>query len=130
MLKFYFPKDIAICRPFVSEEILNKDLIMVAEEEGKLKALCSFYYSKTQSVVHHLISLEDDPDLLLLDGLFRTVMYHLMEMDCTRVVIESVPEKMMPYFNHLGFEKISGGWASDHFSELLFSGCQSCKEKI
>lgn len=123
MLRFYFPKDTTALEGSFSPEALRHSLFMLAEDEGRTVAAACFTYKGPQAQVREIRALDEDVSLPVLDGLFRSMMFHLMEMGCTGVRVEKMPGAMADYFKALGFKQAEGSWSHPDFQQALFSGC-------
>jgi hypothetical protein len=123
MLRFYFPKDTSALEGGFAPEALRHSLFMLAEDEGQNVAAARFMYKGSQAVVEEIRQMAGDVSLAVLDGLFRSMMFHLMEMGCTAVTVEKAPEAMADYFKALGFEQAGEAWSHPDFEQALFSGC-------
>ena len=122
MIKFYFPQDITNLKPYVPADLLRKDLLMVAEEDGLVKAVCCFYYQNTAADIHAVIPCHESTGLLILDGLIRSALFHMAELDCIRATVEKVPAVLSDHLIRLGFEPQGDGLCCDDFPKVLFSG--------
>lgn len=126
MIKFYFPQDTDRFKQYYEQEALKKHLFVLAEKDDETMAVCEFFYSGKHCQILSIKGLNALTSLIILDGLFRTVMFHLMEMECKSVAVFEVPELMNDYFERLGFTKEEFGWFHPDFEKALFSGCPSC----
>lgn len=127
MIRFYFPKALSEFKPYLSEDEIKQSLIMVAEENEHLKAICCFYYKDGMVSVHRILSCEEHPRLVILDGLLRSVLFHAAELDCTAVKVYGYPEMMEDYFVRLGLVQKEDCYFCDHFPAVFFSGCTACQ---
>ncbi|MDD4691919.1 hypothetical protein [Eubacterium aggregans] len=126
MLKFYFPKETDGMASFFEEDALRKSLIMAAEDEVGLLALCRFIYSGSSAVIQEIVKVDHSADMEIFDGLLRSVLFHLMEMGCHSVEVFNGPEDLAEYFRGLGFTLEGDHWHHDDFPGALFCGCPSC----
>lgn len=129
MIRFYIPKDLSEVKPYLSQTEIKQSLIMVAEENEGIQAICCFYYKDGVVSVNRILSCEEPPRLVILDGLLRSVLFHAAELDCTAVKISCYPEVMEDYFRRLGLVQKEDCYFCDHFPSVFFSGCTACQRQ-
>lgn len=128
MIKFYFPRTISSISHLYDQNSIKNSLFMLAEEDSKVLAVCQFMYHGEEGRIQSITDVQGDTSMTIFDGLFRAVMFHMMEMECKSITITNIPVIMEKYLSILGFEKNESGWQHDDFGALLFSGCSSCGE--
>lgn len=126
MIKFYFPKDTEALSPLFTPQELQKSLFMIAADDQGDLALTRFIYGQNAATVYTIYILDKRVDMGVLDGLFRAMMFHLMELGVTQVTVAQYPQEMASYFKALGFRKEGDAMTHDDFPSALFMGCPSC----
>lgn len=125
MIKIVVVSDYQEIASHFEDEESKKDLFLTAKDDDKLLTILRFKPQGELAVIKGICQIESTPPAVL-DGIIRTALFQMADMDTKKAVVYGAEGEIREYFLRHGFQEDSGYLIHDDYVPEFFKPCPGC----
>ncbi|MEF9918718.1 MAG: hypothetical protein RR310_02675 [Eubacterium sp.] len=126
MIKIMIPKSFDVVAPYFEKLEHQKYLYIVAMDDDELQVIIRFKYKDDIVDVYEILEIAPNVSGAILDGIVRTMLFQMADLDCTTCRFHQIPERMKGYFENHGFTDCGEFQEHQDFANEFFKPCPGC----
>ncbi|MEG0378690.1 MAG: hypothetical protein RR614_09455 [Eubacterium sp.] len=126
MIKIGVPENFDRVKPYFEDPKYQRDLYITAMSGDELQVVVRFKYRGNTVDVYEIIETVPKVAGAVLDGVVRTLLFQMMDADCTICRFHCIPDRMTDYFKNHGFIEGDGYMEHQDFANEFFKPCPGC----